>query len=131
MTKERIVRRYVAAFNCGDWDALAALFTPDAEIFGVLGAGGLDVAMPIWRMLHEGLAMELHIQAMVSEGDTVAVRYIERGRFVGPFRGHQPTGQGYEINAMEWFVFRDGLIARRWGARDSAAIARQTGMPPG
>jgi predicted ester cyclase len=26
---------------------------------------------------------------------------------------------------MEWFEFADGRITARWGARDSAAIARQ------
>jgi predicted ester cyclase len=31
----------------------------------------------------------------------------------------------YEIVAMEWFEIEDGRIARRWGARDSAAITRQ------
>jgi hypothetical protein len=31
---------------------------------------------------------------------------------------------------MEWFEVRDGLIQRRWGARDSASINRQMGLPP-
>ena len=131
MTHEDVVRRYVAALNSGDWDAMPALFAPDAKIHGVLGAGGLDVAMPIWRMLHDGLAMELTIEAMVAAGDTVAARYIERGRFVGPFQGHAPTGRAYQVPAMEWFAFRDGRIAERWGARDFAAIARQAGIPSG
>jgi hypothetical protein len=29
---------------------------------------------------------------------------------------------------MEWFAMRDGLIYRRWAARDAAAIARQMGL---
>jgi hypothetical protein len=32
---------------------------------------------------------------------------------------------------MEWFEVRAGLIRRRWGARDSAAQARQMGLPVG
>ena len=28
---------------------------------------------------------------------------------------------------MEWFVIKDGLIHRRWGARDSATLAKQLG----
>ena len=35
---KHVVRAYVAAFNAGDLNALAALFEPDAEIQGVLGA---------------------------------------------------------------------------------------------
>jgi predicted ester cyclase len=56
------------------------------------------------------------------------VRYTERGTFTGPFRGQTPTGKSYELVAMEWFVVRDGRIHRRWGARDSAAQARQIGL---
>ena len=29
---------------------------------------------------------------------------------------------------MEWFTIRDGRIQCRWGARDSAAQARQVGL---
>ena len=63
--------------------------------------------------------------------DLVAVRYTARGTFVAPFRGHQPTGTSYELVAIEWFVVQDRKIHRRWGARDSAAQARQLGLPLG
>ena len=43
--------------------------------------------------------------------------------------GYEPTGRTYERVAMEWFVIRDGKIARRWGARDGASQARQIGLP--
>jgi predicted ester cyclase len=66
---------------------------------------------------------------MIAEGDTVAVRYVERGRSAAPFRGGPVTGPSYEIVAMEWFVLQDGKIHRRWGARDSAAQNRQMGLP--
>ncbi len=123
-----VVTRYVEAFNAGDYERLRALFTEDAVVHGVLGWGRLDQVVPIWRELHDGLSIELSVDGMIAEGDTVAVRYTERGRFTGPFRGHAPTGRPYEITAMEWFVLSDGRIARRWGARDSAAQARQIGL---
>lgn len=128
---KQLVRDYVAAFNWGDLEALAALFAPEAVIQGVLGKGGVDVVIPIWRQLVEGLGMQLEIEEMVAEGDRVAVRYIERGRFLGPFLGHAPTGKSYEMVAMEWFVVRDGKIQQRWGARDSATQLRQIGIPLG
>ena len=43
--------------------------------------------------------------------------------------GAQPTGKNYELVAMEWFVVRNGLIQRRWAARNAASQARQIGMP--
>lgn len=123
-----LVRAYVAAFNAFDMGKLHALFAPDARIYGVLGFGGLAEVEPIWRELHEGLNTRLDILAIAAEGDEVAVRYRETGRFTGTFRGlagHAPTGRSYEITAMEWFTLSGGRIAARWGARDSAAISRQ------
>lgn len=126
-----IVTNYAEAFNRGDVDAVCALFAPDAQIYGVLGWGGLDVARPIWDQLVRCFRMQLKIESMIAEGDTVAVRYTESGTFVDTFRDTPPTGNSYSITAMEWFVIRDGLIAQRWGARDSAAMFKQMGIPLG
>lgn len=123
-----VVLKYVAAFNDYDVDALRGLFTPDALIYGVLGAGGLDDVLPVWGELHAAFGITLLVEEIVAEGDRVAVRYTERGTFAGPFRGKEPTGKSYELVAMEWFVLRDGRISRRWGARDSASQARQIGL---
>jgi steroid delta-isomerase-like uncharacterized protein len=125
---KRVVQAYVAAFNAGDIEALRALFTPDAVIYGVLGGGPFDVAAAIWRELHAAFGLTLEVVDLVAEGDVVAARYLDRGTSRGPFRGQEPTGKSYETVAMEWFVFRDGKIHRRWGARDSAAQARQMGL---
>lgn len=128
---KQVVLQYVEAFNCGDLATLQVLFTPDAQIQGVLGWGGLDKVMPIWQELHEAFAPELIVEEMIAEQDAVAVRYTERGTFRVSFRGQAPTGQPYEMVAMEWFTFLDGKIHRRWGARDSASQARQMGMKLG
>jgi len=124
-----VVLAYVDAFNRGDLDALCKLFTPDALVWGVLGWGEIDKVRPIWQDLIECLRMQLQVDAIVSEGDTVAVRYTERGTSVQPFRGLGPTRRSYELVAMEWFELRDGRIHRRWGARDFAAQSRQLGFP--
>ncbi|MDQ4062311.1 MAG: nuclear transport factor 2 family protein [Actinomycetota bacterium] len=130
-SNKEVVGQYVEALNQGDMETLRRLFTPDALIYGVLGWGGLDEVVPIWQQLHQGLAMELTAEQMVAEDDTVAVRYTERGTFRDEFLGNQPTGESYELVAMEWFVLRDGRIHRRWGARDGASQARQIGLPLG
>ncbi len=104
------------------------LFAPDALIYGVLGWGEFEAVLPIWQELHAAFGISLHVEGAIAEGDTVAVRYTERGTFRAPFRGNAPTGKSYELVAMEWFVVRDGKIYRRWGARDAASQARQLGM---
>jgi steroid delta-isomerase-like uncharacterized protein len=123
------IAAYVDAFNRGDIEGVSRLFTPDAEIFGVLARGGLAQAIPIWEQLVRCFRMNLRVEAMVAEGEAVAVRFIERGTFSSSFRGIPPTGKSYEVIAMEWFVLRDGKITQRWGARDSTAIFRQMDIP--
>ena len=127
-SNKQTVSRYVEAFNRGDMDALRNLFTPDAVVHGVLGWGGLDKVMPIWRELHTAFAIQLNIESMIEENNLVAVRYTERGRSVGNWRGQAATGKSYELVAMEWFEMHDGKIHRRWGARDSATQNRQMGL---
>lgn len=126
---KRVVSEYVAAFNARNYDKLRTLFTRDAVIYGVLGKGGIDVVEPIWKELHSGLNMQLQVDEMIAQGNSVTCRYTERGQFIAPFRRHAPTGKSYEAVAMEWFVLEDEMIIQRWGARDSATIARQIGMP--
>lgn len=128
---KRVVLEYVEAFNRRDAEALRRLFTEDALVYGVLGWGGMDKVFPVWRELWEAFDLRMQVESAIAEGDTVAVRYTERGTSVGTFRGLGPTGLPYEVVAMEWFVLKGGLIHRRWGARDSAAQLRQMGLPLG
>jgi predicted ester cyclase len=125
---QAVVLEYVDAFNRGDVDGVCRLFTPDALVWGVLGWGKMEVVRPVWRDLVERLQMKFQVESMVAEGDVVAVRYTERGTSVKSFRGQGPTGNSYEVVAMEFFELRERLIHRRWGARDSANIARQLGF---
>jgi steroid delta-isomerase-like uncharacterized protein len=125
---KRVVLGYVDAFNRGDLDAVCATFAADALIHGALGWGGLDIAKPIWGELMRCFQASLEVDAVVAEGDSVAVRYTERGRSVQSFRGGPVTGRDYELVAMEWFVVKEGHIERRWGARDAASMFRQMGL---
>jgi hypothetical protein len=84
------------------------------RLFGVLGRGELDKALPIWEELHESLSIKLQVEEIIAEGKIVAVRYTERGTSVKPFRGHAATGKSYEIVAIEWFIVQDGRIHQRW-----------------
>jgi steroid delta-isomerase-like uncharacterized protein len=127
-TNKQIVAQYVEAFNRGDFDALRKIYAPDAVVQGVLGMGGMDKVIAIWREIISAFAIKLTVEEMIAERDCVAVRYTERGKFVEPFRGQQPTGKSYELVALEWFVVKDGKIHQRWGARDAASQARQIGL---
>jgi steroid delta-isomerase-like uncharacterized protein len=126
---KQAVLAYVDAFNRGDIDELRTLFTDDALVYGVLGWGGMDQVVPIWREIKAAFDLQLTVEEIITEGDTVAVRYTERGTSRGSFRGGPVTGKSFEIVAIEWFIMKDGKIHRRWGARDNAAQMRQMGLP--
>ena len=125
-----VVRKYVEAFNRGDLQALQALLADDAEFRGVKGKGTFEKIEPVWRQLIEGYGIQLRIEDLIAERNIVAVRYLESGTFRAPAFGNQPTGQSYELVAIEWFEIEGGKIKRRWGARDSGAQARQLGIDP-
>jgi steroid delta-isomerase-like uncharacterized protein len=128
---KQVVHAYVDAFNRGDMQALRTIFAEDALVYGVLGWGQMEQVIPVWQELHAAFNLQLQVEDMVAEGDKVAVRYLERGKSVGSFRGSPVTGQPYEMVAMEHFVVQNGRIQRRWGARDSATQNRQMGLPLG
>lgn len=73
--------------------------------------------------------MQLAVQSIVAEGNTVAVRYLETGIFKADAFGHAATRKSYTLVAMEWFEIEQGKIKKRWGARDSASQYRQLGIP--
>jgi len=68
------VRKYVDAFNGGDTDRLQTLFSEDSLVYGVLGWGGMDQVVPIWREIKAAFDIQLEIESMIAEGDIVGVR---------------------------------------------------------
>jgi len=130
-TNKQTVLAYVDSFNRGDEQSLRPLFTDDALIYGVLGWGPYDEVVLIWREIKAAFDIQLTVEEIIAEGDTVAVRYTERGTSRGSFRGGPVTGKSFEVVAMEWFQMKDGKIHRRWGARDNASQLRQMGLPMG
>ena len=130
LANREVIMSYVSRFNAGDLEGLRELFTPDAEVQGVLGWGKVADVMPIWQQLVAGLNMQLEVLDLISEGSKVAVRYRETGVSVAPFFEKPATGRSYELLAMEWFELKEGKIYRRWGARDATSQARQLGWEP-
>lgn len=127
---KQLVLAYVDAFNRGDLDGACALFAQGALVYGVLGWGTLEQVRPVWHDLMECFRINVHVESIIAERDIVAARFTERGTSLKAFRGGPaPTGRSYEVTAMEWFVVKHNQIHRRWGARDSASIMRQLGLP--
>jgi predicted ester cyclase len=79
---------------------------------------------------------ELHmtIEAMVAEGDTVAVRIFSEGTNLGPLNGVMPpTGRRFAARQSHWFRVADGRLAEHWATREDLPAMLQLGVvqPPG
>jgi predicted ester cyclase len=65
------------------------------------------------------------IDAIVAEGDLVAVRGTWRGTHRGAFRGIKPAGAKVEFSGMVFWRVHDGKIRERWGLVDTTTLMQQ------
>jgi predicted ester cyclase len=78
--------------------------------------------------------MRMTIEAMVSEGDTVAVRVLSEGTNLGPLNGVvPPTGRAFTARQSHWYRVADGKLAEHWATREDLPTMLQLGViqPPG
>jgi predicted ester cyclase len=78
--------------------------------------------------------LHLRIEAMIAEGDTVAVRVFSEGTNLGPLNGVvPPTGKRFAARQSHWFRVEDGRLAEHWATREDLVAMLQLGVvqPPG
>ncbi len=78
--------------------------------------------------------LHMTIEAMVAEGDTVAVRILSEGTNLGPLNGVMPpTGKGFSARQSHWFRVADGKLAEHRATREDLPVMLQLGVvqPPG
>jgi predicted ester cyclase len=78
--------------------------------------------------------LQMTIEAMVAEGDTVVVRVLSEGTNLGPLNGVvPPTGKRFSARQSHWFRVEDGKLAEHWATREDLVAMLQLGVvqPPG
>jgi steroid delta-isomerase-like uncharacterized protein len=78
--------------------------------------------------------LHMEVEAMVAEGDTVAVRVLSEGTNLGPLNGVvPPTGKRFAARQSHWFRVEDGRLAEHWATREDLVAMLQLGVvqPPG
>ena len=78
--------------------------------------------------------LHMTIEAIVAEGDTVAVRVLSQGTNLGPLNGVvPPTGKRFVARQSHWFRVADGKLAEHWATREDLPAMLQLGVvqPPG
>ena len=78
--------------------------------------------------------LHMSIEAMVAEGDTVAVRILSEGTNLGALNGVvPPTGRRFIACQSHWFRVTGGKLVEHWATSDDLAAMLQPGVlrPPG
>jgi predicted ester cyclase len=73
--------------------------------------------------------LQMTIEAMVAEGDTVAVRVVSEGTNLGPLNGVvPPTGGRFKARQSHWYRVEDGKLAEHWATREDLPAMMQLGI---
>ena len=129
-----VVRRLAAAFDAGDWAALDAVLAPDVlDHFPDPGQGpGIEGVRRSFAGFKAGFPdMTCPIEAILAEGDRVALRTTCAGTHTAAWNGVPPFGATVTMPVIAFYRVVDGKIADRWAQFDALGLLMQIGaLPP-
>ncbi len=115
-------------FNKQDLSVVKASFTEDYVRHGYGGPSANSLAEHIesLKTYHSSLTnAQFEIQQMVSDGESVAVRYILRGLHTGIFMGIEPSGNEIERHAVAIFTIHGNKVVEGHIVSDSGGLLDQ------
>ena len=115
-------------FNKHDLSVVEASFTDDYVRHGYGGPSANSLAEHIeaLKAYHSSLSnARFEIQQMVSDGESVAVRYILRGTHTGTFMGIPASGNEIERHAVAIFTIADHKLGEGHIVSDSGGLLDQ------
>jgi steroid delta-isomerase-like uncharacterized protein len=124
---KELVRRYLNAFNEQDHDTLSDLLAEDVVEHGIHeelhGVGAILDFLGAHFEAFPDYSGET--EAMMAEGDTVAVRYTVHGTHTDEYRDVEPTGHTVEWSGMAMYRVEDGRIAEIWLEENRLGLLEQ------
>jgi predicted ester cyclase len=73
--------------------------------------------------------LHMTIEAMIAEGDTVAVRILSKGTNLGALNDVlPPTGKRFSARQSHWFRVEDGKLVEHWATREDLPAMLQLGI---
>ena len=128
-----VVRRYFAAWNTCDLDALDDLIADDyidhaAHAGEAAGRAGVKAFFVTWRTAFPDFSSAIEDQ--VAEGDTVVTRWTLHGTHQGDYHGISPTGRPVTMPAISIARIADGKVVEEWYIGDELGLLRQIGAIP-
>ncbi len=121
-------------FNEGRLDALDEFLAPsyvirDAPPETPPGAEGVKSVVAMFRGAFPDL--EITLDDVIAEGDTVAARSTLRGTHRGSLFGIAPTGKSVSITSLTMVRIVNGRLVESWIKNDTASLMNQLGTNGG
>ena len=136
MDNKDVVRAVEEAWDSQDLDALDQYFGPEFDN-SASAVPGLPPGLAGAKMAHQGVMQsfpdrKVHIEEIVADGDTVAVRTRITGTNQGGFPAFNvPANDApIDIAAVSIYRLRDGRIVGHWGLNDALTLMMQMGAIP-
>jgi len=105
------------------WDAPFAASAPGRV------NGPAAVRATVEWLLAQFPDLQMTIEAMVAEGDLVAVRILSEGTNLGAFNGVlPPTGKHFVARQSHWFRIAGKQLAEHWATREDLVALLQLGI---
>ena len=133
MTRDAIAalfERRRTAYENQDAGALAADYAVDCVIESPSGGvhHGRAAAERVLRSVIDALAVKMHEDALLIDGDSVAQILTIEGKDDGQFLGLPPTGKSFRVPAVFLYDLKDGQIARERRIYDFTGLLIQAGL---
>ena len=125
-----LARRYVELWNTGNLaladEVLALDFVDHTHPELASGPEAVKQEVAAFRLAFPD-AHET-VEQMISEGDTVAFRFVVRGTHQGTFGRFPPTGKEVVLTGMDFMRIADGKLVELWSSQDTLSWAQQLGL---
>lgn len=120
-------------WNRGDFDGLDRSVAEETVFHYRRSSRAIDLddlkgVVTDWRSGFPDL--QFKIEELVEAGPFVAARLTHTGTHLGQWRGHGPSGNRIEIDAMFFFRFEGGRIVEVWEVEDELAMWQQLDISP-
>jgi steroid delta-isomerase-like uncharacterized protein len=131
--KAKLRRIYQECFNQGNLATADELVAPDSRdaspnIPPGVPTTGPDGLKSIVSQLRSAFPdLQVTIDEMVAEGDTVVARTTYTGTHRGTFQGIQPTGQHVSFGSVDIVQLRNGQFVSHYGLQDGLGLLQQVG----
>ncbi len=122
-----VVNRWIELWNTAGPDGVSEVFAEDFQDAQLAGRLGGPVTLEHFKASLEALVnamghAQFEVHEMVSEGDTVVVRWTVHGVHRDTLWGMPPTDKTFAIEGVNIFKIRDGRIVERSSFMDPAAV---------